>query len=44
MPVRSLSLSIFKWPDAEMVKTAVHHWAAKAAQACPDVVRLGYLG
>jgi len=44
MPVRSLSSSVFKWPDAETVIRAVKRWAAEVAQDRPDVLRIGYFG
>ena len=44
MPVRSLSSSVLKWPDAQMVDQAVRRWAKKIAQQRQDVVRIGYFG
>jgi len=44
MPVRSLSSSVLKWPDAQMVDQAVRRWAEKIAQQRQDVVRIGYFG
>jgi len=44
MPVRSLSSSVLKWPDAQMVDQAVRRWAEKNAQQQQDVVRIGYFG
>ena len=44
MPVRSLSSSVLKWPDAKMVDQAVRRWAEKIAQQRQDVVRIGYFG
>lgn len=44
MPVRSLSSSVFKWPDAEAVVTAFRAWVADAARSRTDVVRIGYFG
>lgn len=44
MPVRSLSSSVLKWPDAQMVDQAVRRWAGKAAQRRQDLVRIGYFG
>ena len=44
MPVRSLSSSVLKWPDAQMVDQAVRRWAEKIGQQRQDVVRIGYFG
>ncbi len=44
MPVRSLNSSVLKWPKPRQVDEAVRKWAAEAAQACPDVIRIGYFG
>jgi len=44
MPVRSLSSSVFRWPEAQTVHRAVRHWAGKEAQKRPDVLRIGYMG
>ncbi len=44
MPVRSLSSSVFKWPDAREVEAAFRKWAADAARGRADVVRMGYFG
>ena len=44
MPVRSLSSSVFKWPDAATVDRALRDWAERAACANPDVRRIGYFG
>jgi predicted nucleotidyltransferase len=35
---------VLKWPDAKTVDGAARRWAAKIAQARPDVLRLGYFG
>jgi hypothetical protein len=44
MPVRSLSSSVFAWPDARTVDRAVRQWAARMVRKNPGVVRLGYIG
>lgn len=43
MPVRSLSSSVLKWPDAATVDRAVRAWASEAASR-GGVVRIGYFG
>lgn len=44
MPVRSLSSSILKWPDAETVRRAAAQWAREAASGRGDVVCIGCFG
>ena len=44
MPVRLLSSSILKWPDAAVVDQAFRLWAQQMAQTRTDVVRIGYFG
>jgi len=44
MPVRSLSSSILKWPDAQTVDRAIRDWAHTAAQSHGEVRRIGYFG
>ncbi len=44
MPVRSLSSSVLKWPDAPTVHQAVQRWAEEVMQARSDVLRIGYMG
>ena len=44
MPVRSLTSSVLKWPNARAVDLAVRSWAARLAGERPDVVRIGYFG
>jgi predicted nucleotidyltransferase len=44
MPVRSLSSSVLKWPDAQTVDQAVRRWSEKIAQQQQDVRRIGYFG
>lgn len=44
MPVRSLSSSVLKWPDAKQVGEAVRQWALAAVQKRNNVARIGYFG
>ena len=44
MPVRSLSSSVLRWPDAQAIDHAVRCWAEKTAADRKDVVRMGYFG
>lgn len=44
MPVRSLSSSVFTWPDAQTVSQAVRRWAEKMSKEHPEVKRIGYFG
>ena len=44
MPVRSLSSSVLKWPDAHMVDRAVRRWAETAVRNRADVHQIGYFG
>ena len=44
MPVRSLSSSVFKWPDGETVARAAREWAQRVGAENPDVIRIGYFG
>ncbi len=44
MPVRSLSSSVLRWPDAADVDEAVRQWARRVAALHPDVLRVGYFG
>jgi len=44
MPVRSLNLSVFKWPSRTQVENAVRAWAAIALKEHPEMLRLGYFG
>ncbi len=44
MPVRSLSSSVFKWPDRDQVDRAVRTWAESAVVRHARVLRLGYFG
>ena len=44
MPVRLLSSSVFKWPDAATVDHAVRCWAERVSQERKDIIRIGYFG
>lgn len=44
MPVRSLSSSVLRWPDARAVDHAVRRWAEQATRTRPEVRRIGYFG
>ncbi len=44
MPVRSLSSSVLKWPDANAVRAALHEWVKQAVASRPGVMRIGYFG
>jgi len=44
MPVRSLSSSILKWPDAQTVDRVIRRWATEVAKQCTDILRIGYFG
>lgn len=44
MPVRSLSSSVFTWPDARTVDQAVRQWAEQVVHTRTDVRRIGYFG
>lgn len=44
MPVRLLSSSILKWPDARTVDRAIRRWADDIGQRHEDVQRIGYFG
>jgi predicted nucleotidyltransferase len=44
MPVRSLSSSVLRWPDAQTVDRAVRGWAEKVVRRREDVLRIGYFG
>ena len=44
MPVRSLSSSVLRWPDASTVDEAARSWARKVGQKREDVCRIGYFG
>jgi predicted nucleotidyltransferase len=44
LPVRSLSSSVFTWPDQSTVVRALNDWAERAVDARPDLLRVGYFG
>ncbi len=44
MPVRLLSSSVLKWPDAQTVDRAVRRWAENINQNRKDVLHIGYFG
>jgi uncharacterized protein len=44
MPVRSLSSSVLKWPNKQVVDSAVRSWAEKVSEERKDVRKIGYFG
>lgn len=44
MPVRSLSSSVLKWPNADTVQHALRRWAEQIVRRRPEVLRIGYFG
>jgi uncharacterized protein len=44
MPVRSLTSSVLRWPDAGQVDAAVRRWARRIVAEIPGVLRVGYVG
>ena len=44
MPVRSLSSSVMRWPDARVVDKGVRGWAQEAIRQHEGVLWLGYFG
>lgn len=44
MPVRSLSSSVLRWPDRQVVDQAVRAWAKEMAEERKDILRIGYFG
>jgi predicted nucleotidyltransferase len=44
MPVRSLSSSVLKWPDAREIDQAVRRWVERAVANRLDILRVGYFG
>ena len=44
MPVRLLSSSVLRWPDAQAVKHAVDQWVDKVVKTRKDVLSIGYFG
>ncbi|MBC7218309.1 MAG: nucleotidyltransferase domain-containing protein [Candidatus Caldatribacterium sp.] len=44
MPVRSLHLSVLRWPDREEVEEAFRKWAQEQKERNPNILRIGYFG
>ena len=44
MPVRSLTQSLLRWPEAEQVLSQVREWAERVAVEHPGLVRVGVFG
>lgn len=44
MPVRSLTSSVFRWPDRDTTIRHLKIWAKKVAAMRPEVLRIGYFG
>lgn len=44
MPVRSLSSSVLKWPDAVTVGQAIRSWAKEIIGKHSGILRVGYFG
>ncbi len=44
MPVRSLSSSVLRWPDAAAVRAALTAWADAATAAHPELKAVGLFG
>ena len=44
MPVRSLTQSLLRWPEPEVVLKAVQQWANDQAQHCPSLQQVGVYG
>lgn len=44
MPVRSLTSSVLRWPDAAAVRRAAREWAVRQRRERPELVRLGIFG
>ena len=44
MPVRSLSSSVLKWPDADQVRRSLEAWARAVASEHPEIRHVGYMG
>lgn len=44
MPVRQLTSSVLKWPDAEMVSRELRRWTKDIVCERKDVLRIGYFG
>ena len=44
MPVRLLSSSVLRWPDARAVDAAARRWACQLGAREPGIARIGYCG
>ena len=44
MPVRSLTQSLLRWPEPELVLKAVEEWSQQQAAHCPSLQRVGVYG
>jgi UTP:GlnB (protein PII) uridylyltransferase len=44
MPVRSLTQSLLRWPEPELVLQQVRDWAERVAADHPGLVRVGVFG
>lgn len=44
MPVRSLSSSVLKWPDARTVERALRGWVEDIRRKRPELLLAGYMG
>ena len=44
MPVRSLTSSVMRWPDADTIHRAAAAWAEALSRREPAVVAVGYFG
>ena len=44
MPVRSLTQSLLRWPESDLVLSQVERWAAQVAAEPPCLKRLGVFG
>lgn len=44
MPVKLLSSSVIKWPDAQTVIKDVENWAKRIKKSNKNVLRIGYFG
>ena len=44
MPLRSLSSSVFRWPDARKTEKALRNWLKKYIKTKPGVLRVGVVG
>ena len=44
MPLRSLTSSVFAWPDRDLVVREARRWAEEQRRARPNLVRFGFFG